>query len=351
MRKNRPKRILGPYRERDGWRVILVEAGVRTSTKTLSEEDAWRVKQELERELESCERERVSSLVTRYLEALSKKGNKQSSIDVTAIRIKSMLHGLEHIHELTPSRAQKLYDSLCARTSRATGRSLRVDTHRNTLAEAKTFGRWCVKVGVLKKNPFESVEPSGRRSHGKTQLRIDEARAFCRTAHDLAEQGDVGAVVALVALLMGLRASEIIQRVGRDVDDGGRLLWIPCAKTKAGRRQVEIPSELQPYFRELSQRAPGELRLFGDHLRDWPRRQVLRICRLARVPPVCAHSMRGLHSTLAIAAGQSPHAVAKSLGHHNASVTLQSYALPGTGQQAIAARALHRLRGSNNGPG
>jgi hypothetical protein len=35
-----------------------------------------------------------------------------------------------------------------------------------------------------------------------------------------------------MTLLMGMRASEVVNRVTRDVDDGGRLLWIPEAKTR-----------------------------------------------------------------------------------------------------------------------
>lgn len=102
------------------------------------------------------------------------------------------------LRDLTQARARKLYAELVQR--------LKPDTHRNMLAEAKTFGRWLVKERQLQVNPFEAIEPIGRRSHGKPQLRIDEARAFCRAAHDLASAGDVGAVAALATLLLGLRA-------------------------------------------------------------------------------------------------------------------------------------------------
>lgn len=141
--------------------------------------------------------------------------------------------------QLTPRKAAHLYDRLSTRPSK-TGRPLSTDSHRNILAECKSFGRWCAKSKLLPADPFAAVEGVGRRSHGKPQLRIDEARRFCRTAHELAIGGDVGAVAALVTLLLGLRASEITERVSRDVDDGGRLLWIPDSKTRAGRRQVEI---------------------------------------------------------------------------------------------------------------
>jgi len=52
-------------------------------------------------------------------------------------------------------------------------------------------------------------------------------------------------------MLMGLRAKEIVERVVRDVDDDGRLLWIPESKTEAGRRAQEVPAVLKPYLLRL----------------------------------------------------------------------------------------------------
>jgi len=43
---------------------------------------------------------------------------------------------------------------------------------------------------------------------------------------------------------------------------------------------------------------------------------------------VCAHSMRRLHSTLAMEAGMSANVVAASMGHESAKTTLRSYAKP-----------------------
>ena len=55
---------------------------------------------------------------------------------------------------------------------------------------------------------------------------------------------------------------------------------------------------------------------------------MIRICEKTGVPMVYAHSMRGLHSTLAMDAGMSAHMVAASLGHESARTTLMSYAKP-----------------------
>lgn len=63
------------------------------------------------------------------------------------------------------------------------------------------------------------------------------------------------------------------------------------------------------------------------------------------MPTVCAHSMRGLHSTLAIEAGTTAHAVASSLGHESPAVTFRSYVAPGTAQRANTRRILTVLKG------
>jgi integrase len=56
----------------------------------------------------------------------------------------------------------------------------------------------------------------------------------------------------MTALAMGMRASEIVSRVVRDLDDGGALLWRPDSKTLAGRRKLQVPEFLQPYLVELA---------------------------------------------------------------------------------------------------
>jgi integrase len=190
-----------------------------------------------------------------------------------------------------------------------------------------------------------AVAAKGKRRHGKPQLRIDEARRWMAKATELADAGETGAVAALMALLLGMRASEIVSRVVRDLDDDGRLLWIPETKTEAGRRTLRVPEVLRPYLRALAEGKERSARLFGGHWRDWPREWVERICAAAGVPKVSAHSMRGRHSTLAMEAGVTGAVVAASLGHENVSTTIRSYAKPEGVAAARQERALTVLAG------
>jgi integrase len=70
----------------------------------------------------------------------------------------------------------------------------------------------------------------------------------------------------------------------------------------------------------VSDWAPDDL-LMGQHWRDWPRENVQRICRLADVPEVTAHGLRGTHATLAEEEGATGDLVARALGHEHVSTT------------------------------
>ena len=145
------------------------------------------------------------------------------------------------LDDLTPARCRGYYEALRTRPRPTTKRPLAVDSHRNILAEAKSFLKWCVGKRWIARNPLEEVTGVGRRRHGKAQLRIDEARRWQAKALQFADQGEEGAVAAMMALLMGMRASEIVSRVVRDLDDEGRLLWIPETKTEAGSGRCRCP--------------------------------------------------------------------------------------------------------------
>jgi len=285
------------------------------------------------------------------------KQNKGRSVDTTVSRLcalfgDELLNG--SLHGLAPANCAARYADVVAerRPAPLAVRPLELrfssDTHRNMLAEGKTFLNWCVAKKWIARNPFDDVSGLGRRRHGKPQLRIDEARRWLVKAFDYAEVED-GAVAAMMTLIMGLRCSEVVTRTVRDLDDDGRLLWIPDSKTDAGRRTVEVPELLQPLLSRLTDDKLPDAPLFGDHWRDWPRKWVQRICVDAGVPKVSAHAMRGLHATLAIARGTSSHAVAASLGHASDSVTLQSYADPSATLAARMGVTLGVLAGGKRG--
>lgn len=199
----------------------------------------------------------------------------------------------------------------------------------------------------------ENSQLSRRIKTGKLQLRIDEARHFTATAIQIFEdEHKTLAIGALVALTMGLRSSEALQRVVRDLDDGAKYLWIDQGKTANARRHLEVPEPLQPYLLRLAVGKQPDEFWFGLGVRSRRPFQHQRlyemvhsICRRAGVPRVCTHSLRGLWATLAVGSGVASHAVAESLGHHSFAMTRKHYAQPAAITNAGTARVVAALEG------
>jgi site-specific recombinase XerD len=164
------------------------------------------------------------------------KQNKPGSVEDTTYRLGlffsevdetgQVVRGLDEValSSITSTKGEELYAGLRRRKTK-TGKRLAVDSHRYVLAEARSFLKWCMGKRWIVRNPLDGVEGVGRRRHGKEQLRIDEARRWQAKAIEFADQGKEGAVAAMMCLSMGMRCSEVVNRVVRDLDDEGRLLW------------------------------------------------------------------------------------------------------------------------------
>jgi integrase len=280
------------------------------------------------------------------------KGLRPASVTSAHFYLRAMFDPVreEQLCTLTAKRAEQLYSELKVRPLHGAakkGATPSAAYQRGALGGAKTFAAWCVGKGWLPSNPFASVKPTGRVNRGKPQLRIDEARAWLTRALELAPT-EPGAVAAAMSLLCAMRVGEIVGLSVRDLDDGGRQLWIADAKTAAGRRTLIVPDVLRPFLLALAEGRPGEASLFSGRKGDWVRSWVQKIARQVGVPEVCAHSMRGLHSTLAIEAGATSQVVAASLGHTSPTMTREHYIAPGTVEQAEQ-RAVLRLVAGGKG--
>jgi integrase len=317
---------------------VVDDQGGRDHESFATEEEARQVKKSLQRKINEAKEESrtVDQAIDAYETFLATvKGNKKKSATTTAARLRSFFPNVEEsLSWQTPKKCAENYERLTQKVTRF-GRPIAADTHRNVLAEAKTFLGWCVGKKWLRTNPLQDVKGQGKRKHGKPQLRIDEARKWLDKGLELASEAMAspkkrrqleGASAALSTLLLGTRSLETVTRVVRDLDDRGRLLWIDDTKTTAGKRTLQVPTELRPYLLRLAEgKKPNDL-LFGDHDRAFPRHWVKRICTLVAVPVVGAHAMRGLQATLSIIGGFSVREAAAKLGHEEETTTLTSYA-------------------------
>lgn len=332
-------RVYGPYEEpRGGWRVVVVNAkGERTSATFAREREAREEKLAAQRELEA-EVVSVSKALDIYRDYQVAKGNKPRSISTTQMRLRSLFPDPDEcLVDLNVARCQRLYDEFAARTS--------VDTHRNTRNEGATFLRWAVKRGYLLSNPLEQVEGVGRRKRGKPQLRIDEARAYYSVGYAMAEAGVRGALAALMPLALGMRSGEILGLKARDVDDGGRVLWVAAddvdeVKTELGRRTLVVSDDLAVLL-EAAAEEGGHLFPTSEH--QWLNREVAKVCYRARVPRVCPHGLRGTHSSLAVEFGSSSLQVASALGH-TPEVNREHYTKSDASAAAASRRVTLRLK-------
>lgn len=352
MRDDDEIKIYGPRKHGNKWRVAFVSGRGESRT---ADYESFETEEEAAACIAGARSEASKSLtvnqgVALWIEKQRLKGHADTTIENYEHRL-AMIFVLEKNGErplrwLLP-RGAELYTA--SKADRAT------DTHHNALSVARRCCAWLVKQRHLRENPFEDVEPDGKRKKGsrKDKLRVDEARLIQVACHR--ERGVDGALV-LSYLLLGARASEIILRCVRDLDDHGRLLWIDETKTEAGTRRLIIPDELRPLLLELADGRASNDRLFLNLSGDPMTRRVAyqRVCAFTKRVigrELGPQGFRRTQSTLATDAGATGPMVSAHLGHVTAGdmaeITKRSYADPSAVEGARIARGLVVLRGGN----
>lgn len=354
--------VLGPYVEEHGgkqrYRLILKSHGRRKSLFFAMLAEARRAKVRLEKEATRLDEKSVEGLVKEYIDYVREyegyREKTQRDVQQRILNFFGSKAGLMRLSALTEHKAAEMYQSHAQRLSGKTGRTLSPTTHRGDLRILKRFGAWAQQMGHLAKNPFAHVRPTGRDRAGKPQLRMDELKRWLQEAWSAVQQGDDLALVAMLCLWRGLRVSEVLSRVVRDLDEDGAVLVIERAKTRAGNRRVDIPEFMRPFVQSLGRGQAPDAWLFRQQ-RDSskPRRKqsvnlrVHVLCARAGVPEICTHSLRGMNATLKVQAGASEDYVARSIGHTSFGVTLRHYVDPAVKAAVDAQRvdeALARAR-------
>jgi integrase len=323
------RKYYGPYKHRGLWRVhIVTGSGSARATRYRSFESRDEADAYTATGRTATQGTTVRQAVEALLETMRKNENAESTITTNEFRLWHFFqlarHGDRPVRWLR-NRGEELYD--------AAQKDRDADTHQPELALAKRLGALCVKKRWLTSNPFEHVEPVGKKTHGSDLPRhsTDEARKlreFC-----LAEPGDQHRLVTLAYLLLGARASELVKRSVRDLDDGGSLLRIGKTKTRTGTRKLTLPDELRLPLLELVRGRAPDAPIFTKEdgkraTRHWAYHHVRRICGEAKVTVLSAQGLRRTQSDMATEAGESAIAVARHLGHKSTRVTDRSYRDP-----------------------
>jgi integrase len=332
----------GPYRHGNRWTVKIKEAGrtIGAESYATESEAAHRVAEFTE----AIDGERmIGASIDEYLQHKVDKC-KPSTVADARFNLGRIFdaHRKRPLRWITEVRADELYRSL-----QTPELGFAIATQHNTVNAAKTFCDFAVKRRWFKASPFASVELEGKKKRGKPTLRKEEARLFLDAC---VAEGTPQSLAALTALTLGLSASEVTKRVVRDLDDGGRLLWVEKAKTESRNRTIEVPDFLRPFLVAQCQGKLPTAELFtatqGGHMnRDRIRDTTKRICALVGIPVVTAQSLRATAATLARDSGMAGHAVAASLGHKSQSVTERHYLAPGTSHNADVRATMRVLQG------
>lgn len=330
-RRKAGARVEGPYYEakRERYKVRFIsEVGARTVVHYRTEAAAKRAVRE-GREIAPTLNRTVGVTVEEYELHLRNTGRSTRGAHECARSVRSLLDSGLRLFDVS---AAALEDAVYERLKAAA-----VETVRSDLRKTKTWLRWCARRRYVNRSllvDLNEVIVEGRSNRGKEQLTLDESRRYVQSGCELARMStNHGPTVALMPLLCGLRAGEILQRQVRDVDDGGHRLIVQHGKTARARRVIELPTVLFPLVQRCVAGKVGTDLLFpGDggrpHYNSYLRGWVHRLCDRAGVPRVCPHGLRGTHATLAVAAGAVSHAVAGALGHASDTVTKRHYSLP-----------------------
>ena len=329
------RRVNGPYQHGNRWRILLLDGdGTQLAESYGSREAAEEAKKQY---LLRWVQRTIGQAIEEYLTSMRERGLRDGTINTAGYRLRAILRvaadgsGDRLLSTLTPTASRALYAQRV--------QEVKPDTHHGELTVAHQAGTEWARLQWLRRNPFDGIQAVGRRSAGKPQLRVDEARRFLAACF---EEGSPPATAAALELLGGLRASEVVDRIVRDVDDNGRLLWIPVSKTRAGVRQLQIPEVLRPRLLAL---CAGKLP--SDRIWEMSRHalhhHVVRLCSKAGVPRVTPHGLRGLHSTIGVGTGVALEHVARALGHADVSVTRRHYLAPGVEAEAASRRMIDLL--------
>jgi len=280
----------------------------------------------------------VEKAIAVYESQLAANGLKERSVATTCYRLRKFFGPVSSVPvaSLTPTQARGLYAAF-------TGS---VDSRLNALAEAKTFSARAKANGWTDALLLADVHGEGRRKYGKTKLSLDESRKFLAACLQLAASDDLqrqtAGVASAIALVFGLRASEITGLQVRDLDAGGTIIRINKAKTRAGIRALQVPEWFRPYLQRLAENKVPTDPLVGRE-RTWLHRTVRSICRMAGVTEVPPHGLRGTHADLALTAAATPKAVSQALGHESLTTTYRHYADEGITQQHEHQRVVESL--------
>lgn len=350
-RPKAPPRVTGPYAEREGTRFRIRVLG-QGSAKNLyypTWDAALAGKAAAEQQLHNASHQQVGELIDAFFAERARSGQcRPATLVNEQERLRDFLSSVldEEIHCITATQADSIYQAAIQKPSPKTGKPLEAASHRFYLGIAKRFFAWVVQQGILPSSPFREVRPQGHPKVGKPQLRVEEASRFLHVALRLFDEDhDVLALAAMVSLLLGLRAREVLATRVSDISADGSHLTLRASRTGLDRPPLKVPLLLHKRLQAASLGKEPATLVFGQSSQGGPRHHrmlwsaVGRICERASVPRVCTHSLRSLWTRLSLDDSVLSDVVAARLGHGTATIAVPAPLAAQTDEQLAEQQA------------
>lgn len=342
--------IFGPYAPcagRSRWRVQVVDPGTKTKhsvtfpSREAAELFIPQLREELARKSPMSCHEAIRLFIA-YKETYCVAVSTRTIGD----RLLAFLPDVP-LPQITEAKAQQLY--LAETQRKGKFGQVKAATHHASLKGAREFFNWLVKKGHAQSNPFVAVESVGRASAGKVQPTETDAHKLDALLFEAARAGEEGALALLVQLYLGLRSSEVLKLQVAAVEREGRKVSIVRGKTRNARRSLDLFPDVARLLGPLCVGRPSTERVFASHLPQCPAPNYLykrlhQYCRRAGIREYCPHSLRGLHSSLALVGGATSHQVAASLGHSSFATTAKHYADPSAIENSRSKRLVAAMK-------
>ena len=331
-------KIFGPYPHKKRWRILIRLGSEQQARSFDTEAEAKTEIRKLRIEAHKQAGLAVGKAIDAYAEQLRRNGVRERSIDTTRYRLRKLFEPvlLVPLATVPPARARDLFTKVEGS----------VDSRRNILNQARTFSRRAKENEWTDSILLADVKGEGKRHCGKQKLTVDESRKFLAACLELAASANpkkqTEGVGAAMALVFGMRASEITSLRVRDLDAGGTIIRITHAKSQAGIRSLQVPEWFRPPLEKLAEGKEATAPLVG-HDRTWLHRNVRAICQKAGITEAPPHGLRGTHADLALLAAATPLSVSKALGHESLTTTYRHYADEGITQRREHERAVESL--------
>lgn len=272
------------------------------------------------------------------------------------------------IDRITPRQLQSFINNLGEDgINETTGGTLAPKTIKQYLSFISSIMDYAVKMEVIAENPCRHVSLPSAKAKERDIYSLDEAQHFLELLQDEPLQYQVFFILAIYG---GFRRGELLGLEWKDIDFEnyvisirrsslyvkGRGIITDDTKTDGSHRSLKLPAEVFDYLRRYRVQQSAERLKIGDQWIDndrlftaWngapmnpntPYSWYDRFCKRTGIRRVSIHSFRHLNASLLIDSGADVKTVSASLGHSQATTTLNIYAHTFAEAQAKAAQAV-----------